>query len=104
MVVSGLTQGCTPIGAPHVITEAEGARGLVKTIDDRPAVAVLREDIGELLARDLRRIGGYIFAGLPIAGSDTGDYPARNTVRTEQHTSELQSLRPTTISFLRLKK
>src|SRR3546814_4265163 len=35
MVVSGLTQGCTPIGAPHVITEAEGARGLVKTIDDR---------------------------------------------------------------------
>src|SRR3546814_693255 len=80
MVVSGLTQGCTPIGAPHVITEAEGARGLVKTIDDRPAVAVLREDIGELLARDLRRIGGYIFAGLPIAGSDTGDYLVRNLV------------------------
>src|SRR3546814_17464651 len=51
MVVSGLTQGCTPIGAPHVITEAEGARGLVKTIDDRPAVAVLREELGELLAQ-----------------------------------------------------
>src|SRR3546814_15191766 len=80
MVVSGLTQGCTPIGAPHVITEAEGARGLVKTIDDRPAVAVLREDIGELLARDLRRIGGYIFAGLPIAGTDPGDPLVRTLV------------------------
>src|SRR3546814_5669372 len=68
------------MGAPNGITEAEGARGLVKTIDDRPAVAVLREDIGELLARDLRRIGGYIFAGLPIAGSDTGDYLVRNFV------------------------
>lgn len=80
MVVSGLSQGCTPIGAAHVITEAEGARGVVKAIDERPAVEVLREDVGELLARDLRRIGGYIFAGLPIPGSDTGDYLVRNLI------------------------
>src|SRR3546814_6877612 len=70
MVVSGLTQGCTPIGAPHVITEAEGARGLVKTIDDRPAVAVLREDIG----------------------------------RSEEHTSELQSLMRISYAVFCLKK
>jgi len=80
LVVAGLSQGCTPIGAAHVITEAEGARGLVKTIDDRPAVEVLRDEVGELLARDLRRIGGYIFAGLPIPGSDTGDYLVRNVI------------------------
>jgi small ligand-binding sensory domain FIST len=41
---------------------------------------LLKEDIGEILARDLSRIGGYIFAGLPIAGSDTGDYLVRNLV------------------------
>jgi small ligand-binding sensory domain FIST len=80
MVVSALSQGCTPIGATRVITGAEGARGLVKTIDDRSAVEVLREDVGELLARDLTRIGGYIFAGLPISGSDTGDYLVRNLI------------------------
>ncbi len=79
MVVSGLSQGCTPIGAEHEITDADDS-GIVKQIDGRPAVEVLREEVGELLARDLRRIGGYIFAALPIPGSDTGDYLVRNLV------------------------
>src|SRR3546814_12860198 len=80
MVVSALSQGCTPIGGSHLITEAEGTRGVVMKIDDRPAVDVLREDVGELLARDLRRIGGYIFAGLPNPGSDTCDYLVRKLI------------------------
>ncbi len=41
---------------------------------------MFREDVGEALARDLNRVGGEIFAGLPIAGSDTGDYLVRNLV------------------------
>jgi small ligand-binding sensory domain FIST len=32
------------------------------------------------LSRDLMRIGGQIFVGLPIQGSDTGDYLVRNLV------------------------
>ena len=36
------------------------------------------EDIGPELAQDLRRLGGVIFAGLPVPGSDTGDYLVRN--------------------------
>jgi small ligand-binding sensory domain FIST len=80
MVVSGLSQGCTPIGESYVITEVDGPQGVVKSLDDRPAVEVLREAVGELLARDLRRIGGYIFAALPIPGSDTGDYLVRNLI------------------------
>ena len=79
LVVSGLSQGCTPIGSEHEITAADDP-GIVMEIDGRPAVEVLREDVGELLARDLRRIGGYIFAALPIPGSDTGDYLVRNLV------------------------
>lgn len=90
MVVSGLSQGCSPIGPGHVITEADGGRGIVMTLDDRPAVEVLREDVGELLARDLRRIGGYIFVGLPIAGSDTGDYLVRNLVGLDPERGWLQ--------------
>ena len=75
-VVTGLSQGCTPIGPRRLVTEAES--NVVKTIDERPAVEVFIEDIGELLARDLRRIGGYVYVAFPIAESDTGDYLVRN--------------------------
>lgn len=75
-VATGLTQGCTPIGPRRSVTEAE--RGVVMTIDGRPALDVFKEDIGEALAQDLRRVGGIIFAAFPIAGSDTGDYVVRN--------------------------
>ncbi len=75
-VATGLTQGCTPIGETHSITAAQG--DVIMKIDDRPALEVFKKDIGELLAHDLRRVGGYIFAGFPITGSDTGDYLVRN--------------------------
>lgn len=75
-VVTGLTQGCTPLEPVHEITRAND--NLLIEIDGRPALDVLKEDIGEVLARDLSRAAGYIFAGLPIRGSDTGDYLVRN--------------------------
>lgn len=75
-LVSGLTQGCSPLGPMHRLTEADG--NIAIRIDDRPALDVMKEDIGEILARDLNRIGGYIFAGFPVADSDTGDYLVRN--------------------------
>ncbi len=75
-VAVGLTQGCSLIGAPRSITEAEG--DVITAIDGRPALDVFKEEIGELLAHDLRRVGGYIFAAFPIADSDTGDYLVRN--------------------------
>ena len=75
-VVSGLTQGCTPLGPTHEITEARG--NVLSSLDHRPALEVLKEDVGELLARDLRRIGDYIFVALPVSGSDRGDYVVRN--------------------------
>jgi small ligand-binding sensory domain FIST len=75
-VAAGLTQGCSPIGPMHTVTEADD--NIIESIDGRPALDVFKEDIGELLARDLRKIGGYIYAALPVAGSDTGDYLVRN--------------------------
>jgi small ligand-binding sensory domain FIST len=85
-VAVGLTQGCSLIGAARTITEvesagaggAEGGGDVIAAIDGRPALEVFKEDIGELLAHDLRRVGGYIFAAFPIADSDTGDYLVRN--------------------------
>jgi len=77
-VQSGLTQGCSPIGPVHRVTESH--QNVLIRIDDRPALDVFKEDIGEVLARDLRRVAGYIFAALPVSGSDTGDYMVRNLV------------------------
>ncbi len=77
-VATRLTQGCTPIGPRHVISACQ--RNVIISLDGRPALDVLREDVGETLGRDLDRVGGVIFAGLPIPGSDTGDYLVRNLV------------------------
>lgn len=75
-VATSLTQGCSPIGPVRRIDEARD--NVVMAIDGRPALDIFREDIGPELAQDLRRAGGLIFAGLPVAGSDTGDYLVRN--------------------------
>lgn len=75
-VVTGLTQGCSPIGPAHQVTSS--ADTVLHTLDGRPAFEVFREDIGELLSRNLSRIEGYVHAAVPIRGSDTGDYLVRN--------------------------
>lgn len=77
-VATRLTQGCSPIGPKHGITACQ--RNVIVTLDGEPALDVFKADIGEALSRDLARVGGHIFAGLPIAGSDTGDYLVRNLV------------------------
>ncbi len=77
-VLTGMTQGCAPIGPVHTVTEVWD--GVVMQLDDRPALEVLKEDVGELLARDLRRIAGYIHVGLPVAGTDTPDYQVRTLI------------------------
>ena len=75
-VATGLTQGCSPMGASHAVTAAAGQ--VVMELDGRPALAVLKEEIGEIMARDLRRVAGYIHTAQPVAGSDTGDFLVRN--------------------------
>lgn len=77
-VVAGLSQGCSPIGPVRRITA--GKQNVVLEIDDRPALDVLKEDVGDILARRLERIGGYIHVAFPVLGSDTGDYVVRNLV------------------------
>ncbi len=77
-MVTGLSQGCTPITGPRKLTACDHHMAI--TIDERPALEVFKEDIGEVLARDIDRAAGYIFAAFPVRGSDTGDYLVRNVV------------------------
>lgn len=75
-----LTQGCSPLAAhaPRpVITAGEG--NMIATLDHRPALDVLCEVLGIAATdADLREHLQGIHIGLPVAGSDTGDYLVRN--------------------------
>jgi len=75
-VATGLTQGCAPLAPAHRVTDC--MEDIVMTLDGRPALDVFKEDIGELLARDLDRVAGYIHAAFPVEGSDMADYVVRN--------------------------
>jgi small ligand-binding sensory domain FIST len=70
-VATGLSQGCTPIGPEHRVTDAD--RTIVKAIDGRPAIEALQADIGDGPER-----GEALLVALPVAGSDTADYLVRN--------------------------
>lgn len=94
-VATTMSQGCTPIGPQHTISE--GQQNVIASLDDHPALEVFKQDIGEVLARDLRRVGGYIFIALPIEGSDTGDYVVRNLLGFDPARGQLvvgESVRP----------
>lgn len=77
-VATGLSQGCSPVGDIHNVTAAQD--NILIELDGRPALEVFKEDIGDVLARNLERVGGYIHAALPISGDDSGDYLVRNVV------------------------
>jgi small ligand-binding sensory domain FIST len=68
-VATRLTQGCVPYPGRWRITEC--ADNIIGALDGRPALDVLKEVIGN---------DKQVLVGLPIPGSDTGDYTARNLV------------------------
>jgi small ligand-binding sensory domain FIST len=72
-VATRLTQGCSPFGPRHRVTACE--ENVVVELDGRPALEVLLGAIDEKLIR-----AGRVLVGLPVAGSDTGDYVVRNLV------------------------
>jgi len=91
-VTTRLTQGCSPLramgqggaAARHRVTEC--VANVLVTLDGRPALDVFREDVGDLLARDLERAAQFVHVGLSVPGSGQadrragGDYLVRNLV------------------------
>jgi small ligand-binding sensory domain FIST len=78
VVSTRLTQGCSPIGPRHTITGSQ--QNVIISLDGRAALDVFKEDVGEPSWEHLTQMSGDVFAGLPISGSDTGDYLVRNLV------------------------
>jgi len=75
-MVTGLSQGCTPIGPAHAITD--GRDNVLVELDRRPALDVFIDDIGPNLAADLERAGQTVHVALTVPGSDQADYVVRN--------------------------
>src|SRR5213594_2508711 len=89
--VIGVTQGCTPIGEPYVITHAEA--NVIQRIGSRPALEMLTEAIRanpDIEAR-IRRAG--VFAGLAMDPAksplERGDFLVRNLVGADQSSGAL---------------
>ncbi|TNF33809.1 MAG: histidine kinase [Gammaproteobacteria bacterium] len=82
-IITNLTQGCTPMGSRHRVTLAD--RNIVYTLDHQPALDVLIEEVGELMARDWERASNFIFTGLVNPNRDTDDYTVRQLIGVDEH-------------------
>ncbi|WP_417827574.1 FIST signal transduction protein [Thalassospira sp.] len=71
----GISQACIPVGPVHRVTE--GREGVVATLDDRPALDVLKEEL-ETDGGEQSMASGRYHAALMVPGSDTGDFVVRN--------------------------
>ncbi len=97
-VQTAMSQGCTPIGPAHTITRLDN--GLIAALDDQPALHVFASDLRHMAMADIgtdpdaiavghevsqealedsfsHLFQGEVHVGLPIAGSDRGDYLVR---------------------------
>lgn len=76
-VISGLTQGCIPIGPRRSIDEADGH--VVKAVDGGGACAALETDLGLVIGEaGFAEAVAEIHVAILVPGSDTGDYLVRN--------------------------
>jgi small ligand-binding sensory domain FIST len=96
-VLTRHTQGARPLGTNHHLTAAD--RNIIFTLDDRPALDVLKEDLGPRLALGLRDALHNIHVGLPIQASDTGDYLVRNLVGIDPDNGLLAVAAPVTVGM-----
>jgi len=77
-VLTNLTQGCTPVGNRHKVTQSE--KNVAISLDHKPALDVLYDDIGEVASRDMEKAASYIFTGLCTPDTDKNDYAVRTLV------------------------
>jgi len=66
-IATALTQSCAPFGGKHIVTQCQ--RNIAIRLDDRPALDVFREEIGEVLARNLMRAAQTIGVALRCAAA-----------------------------------
>ncbi len=86
-VATGVTQGCTAIGAKRAVTQARD--NLVVMIDGMPAVEALARDMAAAGITGTKGTAESLHVAFPIAGSDTGDYLVRNLLGVDPESGAL---------------
>jgi len=82
-LATGLTQGCVPVGKAHRVSEVDG--NILQGLDGVSALDALKADLGEEFAgdvdndmdNDMENVAGLVHMGIPVPGSDTGDFTVR---------------------------
>ena len=74
-IAEGLTHSCGIISEPHQITACHD--NIILQLDHRPALTVLKENVGDPIAQNLKRLIGHIFVGLPITANRFDEYVVR---------------------------
>ena len=74
-MITGLTQGCTPIGPAREITALDGP--WIAMLDGEPALQALKRDVGPMLAKNPERMAGFILAARQPDDGDVRDYLVR---------------------------
>jgi small ligand-binding sensory domain FIST len=77
-VVSGLSQGCTPLGPAQQITQAN--RNVIVSIDGKPALQALIDLVDRHFEGRLAEALPLIHPAFPLPGRDRDDYLVRNLV------------------------
>jgi small ligand-binding sensory domain FIST len=77
-VQTGLSQGCSPLGPAHQVTE--GSDTVIMAIDGRRPLDVLSAEAGERVMRDLRDLAEHVHVAFHVTGSDRRDYLVRTLV------------------------
>jgi small ligand-binding sensory domain FIST len=89
--VIGVTQGCTPIGEPYVITHAEA--NVIQRIGSRPALEVLSAAIRSDPGTEERIRQAGVFAGLAMDPAksplERGDFLVRNLLGADRSSGAL---------------
>ncbi|GAA0577026.1 FIST signal transduction protein [Caenispirillum bisanense] len=70
--VVGVSQGCRPLGPWHTVTEA--ARTAVARLDGARPLDLLCRETGARTREALHRLAGVVGVGVPVEGSDRGDF------------------------------
>jgi small ligand-binding sensory domain FIST len=78
VVSTRLSQGVSPLGPRHTVSRCD--RNIVMSLDDRPPLDVLKDDLGPEGYRQLEQGGDHLFVGLPTRDADTDDYLVRQLV------------------------
>src|SRR5206468_1396431 len=85
--IIGVTQGCTPIGEPYVITRAEA--NVIERIANRSALEMLAEAVHSFPDGEARIQRAGVFAGLAMDPAksplERGDFLVRNLVGAADH-------------------